>query len=572
LTLLHDGHFILLRYQGNGALDPAFAGDGWVMTDFGNASAMAESIEIQPDGRIVGAGSGRGTHYPDLDFVVARFAPSGSLDPGFAHDGYVQTNIGNGADWADDVVVQPDGKILVTGGNIIARYNANGSMDTEFGNGGNLFAFQRPTYSRVYALALQTDGKIIAAGGTVEIHDLGWTSSSNADFALQRYHPDGTLDTSFGAGGTVVFAGDAAYDDNADALQLLPDGRLLVSGRVDRFPSPFTAVIRVNADGTVDQNFGPYGVLATRVYGGRRNNLLVQPDGKILVGGAKDGSTVDFALERYTSDGSVDWDFGEAGLVTTHFDDGGGAFTALALQPDGKISAAGIGRRAAGEYFLALARYNPNGTLDTGFSGDGRATGAAFNFVREVLILPNRQIVVVGAVNTDADPADALDDTDWVVTRHNPDGTPDTSFGAAGKVMTRFGPSGDIAEAAALQGDGRLLVAGYADIDNDLRLAVARFGAGRNVTLRVAKPGTGTGRVRSEPAGIDCGADCSHEYAPGTAVRLLAAPEADSIFAGWSSPCAGVGACTVTMNSDREMAAVFVSPSEERLYLPLIVR
>src|SRR5205823_5199649 len=140
------------------------------------------------------------------DFAVARYNADGSLDTTFGSGGTVTTNFGPGAtyDDADGVAIQSDGKIVVAGtcnrggsDNVfaVARYNADGSLDSTFGSGGTVttdFGLGGSDDS-AYAVALQPDGKIVAAGAT-------YLGGVPGDFALARYNPDGTLDSTFGGG------------------------------------------------------------------------------------------------------------------------------------------------------------------------------------------------------------------------------------------------------------------------------------------------------------------------------------------------------------------------------------
>src|SRR6266540_3708037 len=286
----------------------------------------------------------------------------GDLDPTFGAGGKVTTVFG-GDSRAYALVLQPNGKLVAAGvgpnGFVLVRYNPDGSLDTSFGGDGKVttaIGFG----AEANALALQPDGKLVAAG-TSDIED---STTVGPQFALVRYNPDGSLDTSFGVGGKVTTAiGDGADRRHARAfaLALQPDGKLVAAGEPD-----FT-LVRYR-DGSLDTSFGVSGKVTTSdgvlVVA---NALALQPDGKLVAAGMGwTGSTgFESALVRYNPDGSFDTSFGVGGKVTTDTGESGGAH-ALALQPDGKLVAAGSG----------LIRYKPDGSLDTSFGVGGKVTTA----------------------------------------------------------------------------------------------------------------------------------------------------------------------------------------------------
>ena len=190
----------------DGDLDPTFGTDGKVLTDFDHSTDIANAVAIQADGKLVVVGTiYQDNDFSDEDFAVARHNPDGTLDKTFGVGGKVQTDFPGLAAVASSVVVQPDGKIVVAGGAFplftfagdfkVARYNPDGSLDTSFGDGG-IVTTTFPEGSYASDVALQADGKIIAAG-TVFV-DFNPGESSNTDFALARYNPDGTPDAPFG--------------------------------------------------------------------------------------------------------------------------------------------------------------------------------------------------------------------------------------------------------------------------------------------------------------------------------------------------------------------------------------
>jgi uncharacterized delta-60 repeat protein len=214
-------------------LDPTLGTDGKVLTDFDHSTDIANAVAVQADGKLVIVGTTYiNNDYAGEDFAVARYNPDGTLDKTFGAGGKTQTDFPGLAAVASSVVVQSDGKIVLAGGAFplftflgdfkLVRYNSNGSLDTSFGDGG-VVTTNFPQGSYAFDVTLQPDGKIIAAG-TVFV-DFNPGESSNTDFALARYNPDGTPDATFGNGGQVTtdFVG---FEDDAFSVLIQPDRKL----------------------------------------------------------------------------------------------------------------------------------------------------------------------------------------------------------------------------------------------------------------------------------------------------------------------------------------------------------
>jgi uncharacterized delta-60 repeat protein len=391
--------------------------------------------------------------------VTAQAAP-GELDPSFGVGGKVITEVGDGR--ASAVALQSDGKAVVAGSGsghfAIARYRPDGSLDSTFGTGGKVITQVGGIFDSAAAVAIQADGKIVAAGGTAP-------GGFCCQFALVRLNRDGTLDASFGNGGTVTTAvGGAA---SVAALAIQGDGRIVAAGGL-MFGSA-VVLARYNADGSLDSSFDGDGTVAT-AFGGvadRASAVAIQEDGRIVAAGAG-GPANDFILARYLLDGSLDASFGTGGKVATDF----GGFdrgNAASLQPDGKIVVAGVGGFFAR---FALARYEVDGNLDAGFGSGGKVTtsftGDNIESANGVAIQQNGKIVAAGDAFVGADSSFAL-------ARYNPDASLDSTFGNGGKIMTDFGNpadvgvlcpparkdcSSDTAADVAIQRDGNIVAVG----------------------------------------------------------------------------------------------------------------
>src|SRR5437660_4294349 len=414
----------------DGDLDPTFGTGGMVMTDLNRSTDLANAVAIQSDGKLVVVGQTyKQNDFSNEDFVVTRYNPDGTLDTTFGRGGKVRTDFPGLAAVPSSVVIQPDGKIVVAGGAFplftfagnfeVVRYNPNGSLDRSFGNGG-IVTTTFPEGSYASDVALAPDGKIIAAG-TVFV-DFIPGESSNTDFALARYNPDGTPDAAFGSGGQV----------STDFV------------------------------GMEDDAF----------------SVLIQSDGKIVaVGSANSPATYyDFAAVRYLSNGTIDTAFGVAGKVSTDFGDHNfDRAQSAALQSDDKIVAAGFAiSQNGGVQNFAVARYTSSGILDTTFSGDGKTQidfGDCCQSAYQVLLQSDGKIITVGYANTEDS------DSDFLLARLNPRGSLDTTFGVGGKVRTSFGDLNGGANGAILQSDGKIVAVGFqATFSNQwANFALARY-------------------------------------------------------------------------------------------------
>ncbi|MBI2204692.1 MAG: hypothetical protein HYU41_12655 [Candidatus Rokubacteria bacterium] len=360
-----------------------FTGCAGAFFGSGRIAASARALAIQPDGKIVAAGTaGVGNRFA---FALVRYLPDGRLDTGFGVDGTVLATEFRVSDYVvPTLALQPDGKVIVAGDGLVgqdflfalARYLPDGGLDPTFGTGGVVttpFTDSRH-FASVRALALQPDGKVIAAG-------LSGLDRRDA-FALARYRPDGTLDATFGGGGTVrtviTFGPKAStfpgfVNRGAFALARQPDGRVIAGGATDRLAGTVVfALARYLSDGRLDRTFGDGGTVATDFGAGSLAfAVALQPDGKIVAAGTTSGPNARFALARYLADGALDRAFGTDGRVITDF--GSRGALALALQPDGKLVVAGSANLGDRDVF-AIARYLPDGRLDPAFGTGGTVT------------------------------------------------------------------------------------------------------------------------------------------------------------------------------------------------------
>ena len=382
-----------------GAPDATFGpGFGTVITPIGSSTDVAYSVALQPDGMIVAAGTcynGR-----DYDFCLVRYLANGALDTSFNGTGKVITAIGNGNDGAYTLALQPDGKIVVAGsclnGNTydfcLARYVANGALDSSFNGTGKVISAIGSGTDAAYSVALQPDDKIVVAGRCA--------NGTNTDFCLARYLASGALDVSFNSTGTVITA-IGSGGDVARGVALQPDGKIVVAGYCANGTTYDFCLARYLASGALDLSFNGSGTVITPIGSGDNYaiSLALQSDGKILVVGVcSNGANSDFCLARFLANGTLDSSFSSTGKVITPIGSGDDYAYGIALQPDGKIVVAGYCSNGANLDFC-LARYLANGTLDTSFGSTGKVItpiAGGNDVANSVALQPDGKIVVAG--------------------------------------------------------------------------------------------------------------------------------------------------------------------------------
>ena len=367
------GDFLVARYNADGTLDKTFGQRGSVVTDFGMTES-ASAVAIQPDGKIVVAGGTFPTFVFQGFYALARYNPNGSLDTGFGNGGPVVTTFNSEGAFASGLVIQPDGKILVAGTKYInftsnessdtdfalARYNSDGSLDTTFGSGGEVATDFNQRNDDALAIILQPDGEIVAAGDAT-------SPATFIDFALTRYLPNGSLDTTFGAAGKVETDFGGKNLDQARSVVLQADGKIVAAGTTvsKNGISQRFAIARYDGSGIQDITFGRRGLTTVNFgsLGQIAHSILLQPNGKLVTVGFSDNesSDSDFLIARINSNGTLDSTFGSAGEVRTSLGDLNGGANAGLLQSDGKIVAVGFNATPTQKGVdFALTRYLGN--------------------------------------------------------------------------------------------------------------------------------------------------------------------------------------------------------------------
>lgn len=372
-----SGGIVVARYLSDGKPDPAFGAAGRVITRTGGSQEGGRALVIQPDGKIVVAGTTyrEGSQY---DFVLIRYQADGTLDPAFGAGGIATTNITRD-DQAGSILLQADGKIVVAGFTdlyrdynmvfALVRYSADGEIDSGFGQDGKVITDIGAGPEGVSSVLIQEDQKIVAVG-----------TRDGRHFALARYGSDGALDPSFGTGGIVsIPISPDGSSGEARSAALQPDGKIVVAGNGVAESALYgknrnVLIARFKPDGTLDGDFGMGGRVLTDLEGGRDEvaTQVMIDRGRIIVGGnllrsntSARGMQFDFLLIRYLADGRLDSAFGAEGHTVVDFGQEKDDLTfALSLQADGKIVLAGEAVQAAGGRDFALARFL-NEPIDT---------------------------------------------------------------------------------------------------------------------------------------------------------------------------------------------------------------
>jgi uncharacterized delta-60 repeat protein len=466
---------LLLRYNPDGTRDLTFGAAGAATVNVGEGYDNVMGMAIQRDDKIVVTGKALNGTTLSADAFVLRCDRDGAIDPSFGAAGVVFFDAtdrwpsGGSADWGAKIALQEDGKIVIAGYGtgigvrpgyyvFLVRYKSDGSLDDSFGAGGVIgdhrFSSFYPTGSMTHgiglALAIQADGSILFASNG--------SNGRDEDLLLTKYTSDGIQDGLFGKGGALVFNSEGGpVSTLGRAIVVQPDGKVVVAGSTTTGTGIDAIVIRYNADGTLDGDFGEGGYAR---YNGTHHQhdegfgLALQPDGKILVTGHTNSplpdNPHDFLLLRLNADGTPDATFGTGGAVILF-----GAYvgTSVLVLPDGKILAAGF--RHGGSWEGVVYKFNADGSLDSGFGVNGEYRDDSpymTTFFEAAAVQPDGKIVLAGSSQGD-----------WtlLVVRLNANGTLDSTFGSNGSFRySRDNFYIDAGMSLVLQEDGKIVVGG----------------------------------------------------------------------------------------------------------------
>jgi uncharacterized delta-60 repeat protein len=341
---------------------------------------------------------------------------------------------------------------------------APGSLDPSFGNNG-IFTYSIGTSNdQGTDIAQLTDGKIIVVGHS-------YTDASTLDdFFVQRLTSDGSIDPDFGTNGKVL-VDFLNGEDKAQAVAIQSDGKILVAGYTLGSSGFNFAIARLLPDGTLDDGFGTNGKVIAN-FGSTDFCLAIRllSDGKILLAGrAYNGITSDFALARLQPNGTLDNSFGSSGMVMFDLYGEQESINAITLQSDGKIVAVGETYNGNIGAFV-VARFMPNGSPDISFGEGGKVKtiiGVESDAAYDVAIQSDGKIVVMGQSNSSTI-------SDLAVVRYLPNGELDIAFSNDGILIDNVSMFGDYAYAGVLQTDGKILLAG-SSVDQEEDIALFRY-------------------------------------------------------------------------------------------------
>lgn len=352
-----------------GGLDKGFSNDGSVRFHLAGAGESTYTIGLQAGGDVVVGAS------TDGDFCVTRFFSDGKRDVDFGNNGLARASFGT-SDNARDLVVQPDGKMVVVGSVYtetfdigVARFKANGKLDKDFGNDGRVVKGFDPTSAdHAYGVALQDDGKIVVAA---ESNVVG---SGDTRFVALRYKRNGKPDNSFSGDGAAHADFPGPGNASVNDLVVRNTGLIVLAGAAPDNGDGDFAMVRFKPNGKRDTSFGIDGFTTTD-FGSNSDEITgigIQNNGKIIAGGYSNNADPVFALARYTPGGEIDPSFRSGGTVKTDLGPASLRGSSLQIQLDDKILLGGKVEDTAEDW--AIARYTKKGGLDKTFKGDGIVT------------------------------------------------------------------------------------------------------------------------------------------------------------------------------------------------------
>ncbi|MDQ4097109.1 MAG: hypothetical protein M3144_04485, partial [Actinomycetota bacterium] len=412
--------------------------------------------------------------------VAAAVAPApGSLDLSLDGDGKVVTALA-GSDQASAVVIQPDGRIVVVGFSVregtgsdftVVRYNVDGSLDATFGGDGVVLTPIGPGASRDEAFAVALEPD----GRIVVAGDTYEGSTSHA--ALARFNADGTLDSSFGGDGTVVVP--MGTRSVARGVSIQDEGRIVVAGGATTLSGGvglWVAVARLTSDGALDPSSAGGGTVITTLGNSSvANAVTIQPDGKIVVAGQTTFFNQRlFAVLRYDADGGADTSFGDGGKVVTAMGTGTSGSAPIDIATAIDVDAGG--RIVVAGFSSTSSRFQM-AVVRYRTDGSPDPTFGGDGIVTTQVGTLSQAFAV--AVDAEGRPVVAGDtntggNIDFALVRYGSDGALDAGFGSGGVVTTPIGPGRDHPSGMAIQDDGRIVVAGHSDsgaTQNDFALA-----------------------------------------------------------------------------------------------------
>lgn len=475
-----------------------------------------------------------------LRYMPGSAQAPGSFDPTFGTDGISITPIGTANAFGRAVVIQPDGKAVIAcvanNGTdtdfVIARFTTDGNPDASLDDDGIVLTDFGGRTDIAEAIALDNLDRIIVAGSV--------DSGDGFGFGVARYLSDGTLDQSFGDQGLVTRKTGTTGFCKAVAIQ--QDNKIVLGGYVFN-PVSLTneyALMRFSTDGTRDSTFHHDGIVMTNmgIGAGIADAMLIQPDGKIVLAGqALNENTFrwEIAIARYNTDGSPDQTWDDDGIVFSGSLNADFTIKTIALQEDRKVIVGGYFGTAQSNNLFAIARYHPDGRLDETFGTEGivlDSYGDQNNQINTIIIQPDGQILIAGSSLQGSKDM-------FAIARLDPDGSFDDTFGEGGVVRPVIDRNDGI-NSMALQQDGKLIVAGESFNGQRFSIAMGRIETG--LMTSAEEPVTSNIRASVFPNPVSDGLHITYRLPKPAFVRFVLCDQAGRIVfeeSGGLKPGAG---------------------------------
>ena len=381
-------------------------------------------------------------------------------DANFGEAGVLRKDVDNSLQSFWRPLIQADGKIVVAHSTVgtndsnshlsLSRYRKDGSLDPDFGEQGQVRTVLSPEASYPRTLNLQEDGRILVTGIVTE-------SDGSIRLALLRYQSDGQLDTTFREDGIHILPFTSVVADEANDVAVQPDGKILVGGI---YGNRMT-VMRFLRDGQWDPDFADDGILQLDENWFQLSALALRPDGKLLVSGVRQGTTVkEMSITQILPNGTIDDSFGSAGLTTFRPLDDDNVGVDVVLEEDGKAVILGYGLRGSDfDYDIVLLRINADGSLDESFADDGwhilDLEEQSSDFPYRLMRQEDGKWIALGEVLFDT----SMAEFSMVLLRFDEDGNLDEGFGDGGRLLEKFSETTRFTGAALR--DGKLITVGY---------------------------------------------------------------------------------------------------------------
>jgi uncharacterized delta-60 repeat protein len=460
--------FALAKFNSYGRLDYSFSLDGKVSMDFFGYSDIVNAVAVQPDGKVIIGGDVSNVDLFEQYFTLVRYTSTGALDATFDKDGKVTTLVNGYPVSLNAIGIQSDNKILAAGNNgdfTLIRYNTNGSLDPTFSDDGMVSTDIKSFDNFSNCLILLPDRKIIVGGYS--------SNKREEKINLLKYNTDGTLDNSFNSGG-IVELNINFTQSMASSMKILDNGKIIVGGTASFQSYDHHTSTLYSKDGQLDPTYNGNGIfIGWGLDPTYCTDLAVQRDGKIVqVGYDRNKWDPDvFMLHRILQDGHGDRSFGDIGFLTTDVGPSSDRASCVAIQADDKILVGGYSHNG-NDWDFSLVRYLPNGTLDPGFSNDGKVItdiGSVNNGPEAIALQKDGKIILGGFTEVN-------NQLQFALLRYTPEGMLDPSFNTTGKVILNVSPDGDESIYAVLvQDDGKILVAGDAFNGTNTDFAIIRL-------------------------------------------------------------------------------------------------